>query len=96
MAPSPSRNADERNDMTPFYAGDLLALAKTSVRNYSIAITETATPALRQVLTQQLMKVINTHADVFNYMYQRSNYPSYDLKRLLENDVNLAHKALSL
>lgn len=96
MAPRPGRDGDERNDMIPFYAGALLALAKTSVRNYSIAITETATPALRQVLTQQLIKAIDIHANVFNYMYRRSDYPSYDLKRLLEGDVELASKALSM
>jgi spore coat protein F len=30
-------------DDNPFFAGDLLGLAKKSVRSYGIAITETAT-----------------------------------------------------
>lgn len=94
MAPRPEREED-RNDDLPFYAGDLLALSKTAVRNYSIAITETATPALKQVLTKQLIGAIDMHTKVFQYMYERSYYPSYDLKRLLQNDVNLANKALS-
>src|SRR5688572_7677675 len=34
----------ERNLDSGFFSGDLLAFAKTAVRNYSIAITETATP----------------------------------------------------
>ncbi|MEB1808922.1 MAG: spore coat protein [Bacillaceae bacterium] len=96
LAPTPKRNAEERQDLLPFYAGDLLALAKTSVRNYSIAITETATPAVRKVLRQHLMKAIDTHAKAFNYMYRRSLYPSYDFRKILENDVELANKALSL
>ncbi|WP_088105769.1 spore coat protein [Halalkalibacter urbisdiaboli] len=86
---------DSRNDETPFYAGDLLVFMKTSVRNYAIAITETATPALRDVLKLQLMAVINLHAKVFYYMYGKSYYPSYDLDKLLQNDINLASKALN-
>ncbi len=35
------------------------------------------------------------HAKIFNYMYERSYYPSYNLERLLENDVKLANKALN-
>lgn len=35
-------------------AGDLLGMAKTLVRNYAIAITETATPKLREVLQKQI------------------------------------------
>ncbi|GGE28319.1 hypothetical protein GCM10011571_33020 [Marinithermofilum abyssi] len=56
-----------------FYAGDLLGLAKTSVRNYSIAITETATPVLREVLAKQLMAGIQLHGMVFYYMLQRGS-----------------------
>ncbi|WP_026701486.1 spore coat protein, partial [Salibacterium aidingense] len=91
----PSENMAYRNDDTPFFAGDLLALLKTGVRNYAIAITETATPAVRDVLKRQLMNTIDSHASVFNYMYKRGYYPSYDLHELLKNDVSLANQALS-
>ncbi|MCD8501504.1 MAG: spore coat protein [Bacillaceae bacterium] len=93
MAPTAMR--EDRNEDSTFYAGDLLALAKSSVRNYAIALTETATPELRKVLTKQLTKSIDLHANVFNYMQQRNDYPAYSLRKLLENDVNLANKALS-
>ncbi|WP_227939961.1 spore coat protein [Alkalihalobacillus deserti] len=96
MAPRSDQDDDEfRNDEIPFYAGDLLALFKTGVRNYAIAITETATPALRNVLKQQLIRAIDTHAKAFYYMYERSYYPSYNLEQLLQNDINLANKALN-
>ncbi|PLR93783.1 spore coat protein [Bacillus sp. T33-2] len=78
-----------------FFAGDLLGSAKTAVRYYAIAVTETATPALREVLTRQLNTAIDWHGRVFYYMYERGLYPSYDLQKLLMNDVNLASKALS-
>lgn len=95
LAPRTSGEDDDiRDDLLPFYAGDLLALFKTGVRNYSIAITETATPALRSVLKQQLMAAIDMHAKVYAFMYGKGLYPSYQLDQLLQNDVNLANKAL--
>lgn len=95
MAPKADREDEEiREDLLPFYAGDLLALFKTGVRNYSIAITETATPALRSVLKQHLLATIDIHAKVYSFMYSKGLYPSYQFDKLLQNDVNLAHKAL--
>ena len=41
---APGFQSQHRDD-TGFYAGDLLGLAKTSVRNYAIAITETGNTA---------------------------------------------------
>lgn len=82
--------------MTPFYAGDLLGLVKASVRNYSVAITETATPELRRVLKKQLNDSIELHEDTFQFMYKRGYYPAYDLEQLLANDLKLAQRALSL
>ncbi|SEN24803.1 spore coat protein F [Mesobacillus persicus] len=90
-----ARNETLTNDFA-FYAGDLLAFSKASVRNYAIAITETATPELRKVLTDQLNRGIKLHERVFRYMYKHGLYPSYDLGQLLTNDVNLAQKALSM
>lgn len=79
-----------------FYAGDLLGLAKTTVRNYAIAITETATPKLREVLIRQLNAAIQLHGQVYSYMYKHGYYPSYDLHKLLANDVQNAQKALNM
>ena len=95
MAPRSNSEEETRNDNLPFYAGDLLAFFKTGVRNYAIAITETATPALRNVLKKHLITTIDTHAKVFQYMHGKSYYPAYDLERLLQNDVTLATKALN-
>lgn len=94
---APVREDEERPDIhTGFYAGDLLGLAKTAVRNYSIAITETATPILRQVLVKQINAAIEWHAQIYRYMYKNGLYPSYDLKKLITNDVNNAQKALNM
>lgn len=77
-----------------FLAGDLLAVWKTAVRNYSIAITETATPSVRKVLKKQLNSAIDMHAKVFHFMEKTGKYPAYDLEKLLAGDVSLARKAL--
>lgn len=94
-APKPGNSSEYRSD-DGFYAGDLLAFKKTAVRNYSVAITETATPQLRAVLKKQINQAIDGHAEIFNYMYSKSMYPSYNLHDILQNDVNLANKALSM
>jgi spore coat protein F len=92
---APGDQSYQRHD-TGFYAGDLLGLAKTTVRNYAIAITETATPQLREVLTCQLNAAIQLHGQVYYYMYERGYYPSYDLPQLLTNDVQNAQKAIEM
>ncbi|MFC4320420.1 spore coat protein [Litchfieldia salsa] len=94
---TPRNNSDQTSDWDKaFYAGDLLGFLKASVRNYAIAITETATPELKAVLIKQLQRAIKGHTQVFNYMYQRGMYPAYDLGQLLNNDVMLAKQALSM
>ena len=83
-------------DMTAFYGTQLLIFAKTSVRNYSIAITETATPKLRDTLQKQLNAAILLHGRIYRFVHERGYYPSYDLPKLLTDDVKNANKALSL
>ncbi len=93
-APAPVQQRNQ--DMNAFFAGNLLGFAKTSVRNYAIAITETATPQLRDTLQRQLHKAIQLHGKVFHYMYQRSYYPAYNLSELLAGDVKKAQKAIAM
>ena len=95
QAPHREDEEEERAE-NPFYSGDLLGFAKTSVRSYAIAITETATPQLRNVLVKQLNAAIQLHGQVYRYMYQHGYYPSYNLSELLKNDVRNANRALSM
>ncbi|RJG14918.1 hypothetical protein DQX05_30105 [Paenibacillus thiaminolyticus] len=44
-------------------------------------------PSLCQTLKKQLNAAINLHAKVFHYLLDRRYYPSYDLTKLLENDM---------
>jgi len=91
-----AREEEEVRQDIGFFAGDLLALSKTMVRNLSVAITETATPALRRTFTNQLMGAIQGHERVFNYMHKHGYYPSYDLGLLLGHDIENAQKALKM
>ncbi|QTN01330.1 spore coat protein [Sediminibacillus dalangtanensis] len=94
---TPREEDEERKQVDEtLFQGDLLVLTKTAVRNYSIAITETATPALKKVLVNQLNKMILMHDDIFQFMHKQGNYPAYDLKKLFKHDMQLAKKALSL
>ncbi|OCA89931.1 spore coat protein [Bacillus sp. FJAT-27986] len=93
---APQREEDEREQPeASFFAGNLLGLTKTLIRNYSIAITETATPVLKKTLTNQLNGMIDLHSQVFNYMYKNNMYPAYDLSALIKNDVNNANRAIA-
>jgi spore coat protein F len=60
------------------------------------AITETATPSLREVLTRQMNNAIQLHANIYYFMYQKGYYPSYNLEQLLANDVQMANTAISM
>lgn len=96
LAPHPGSSAEYRQLGDNFFAGDLLAFTKSAVRNYAVAITETATHELRKVFFKQLNTAIIAHERIYQFMYQNSLYPSYDLDKLLQNDVMLARTALSL
>ncbi|MEF2965632.1 spore coat protein [Paenibacillus sp. M1] len=94
-APHPARGGS-KGDMTGFYAGHLLGFAKTAVRSYAIAITETSTPQLRDTFQKQLNNAIKLHAKIFNFMLERGLYPSYNLDKLLATDVQNANMALNM
>ncbi|MBW5447091.1 spore coat protein [Cohnella sp. CFH 77786] len=95
MAPKAEMRAAKGADMTAFFAGHLLGYAKSAVRNYAIAITETATPALRETFQKHLLKAIQLHGKTFAFMHERGLYPAYQLDRLLANDQKSAQAALS-
>ncbi|MDM5292832.1 spore coat protein [Peribacillus simplex] len=84
-----------RDEASAATAGELLGLAKTSIKNYVGAISETATPSLRKVFIKHLNGAIDIHFKIFNYLYERNLYPAYNLNQLLQNDVDVANNALS-
>ncbi|PLT27652.1 spore coat protein [Peribacillus deserti] len=93
---APSAGEGARQDETALYGGTLLIMAKTSVRNYAIAITETATPGVQKVLKAHLDRAVDLHGRVYHFMYQKGFYPSYDLNSLLKNDYAVATRAIEM
>ncbi|OMG51142.1 spore coat protein [Paenibacillus macerans] len=94
LAPGMARNVSP--DMTGFDAANLLGFAKASVRNYANAITETATPQLKETFQKHLLGAIALHTKIFNFMYQHGYYPAYNLEELLAHDVQMANQALNM
>lgn len=95
LTPSADRHMEHPELVGP-ESGQLLGFAKTAVRNYAIAITETATPQLRNTFQKHLNNGICFHAKVFQFMLERGLYPAYNLEQLLAGDVKNAMGALAL
>ncbi|MGN1400805.1 MAG: spore coat protein [Bacillus sp. (in: firmicutes)] len=93
---APETRAEDSTVNDKLNVGQLLMGAKSNVRNYAAAITETATPQLRKVLKKHLNGNVDLHEKVFNYMYKKGLYPAYDLETLLKNDQANAQKALNM
>ncbi|MBL4933657.1 spore coat protein [Clostridium paridis] len=77
-------------------ATDFLVAAKSAVRNYSIALTETTSPEVRQTLRNQLNHAIATHEKIFRYMEKKGYYNAHDLKEQFKVDMKTTETALSL
>ncbi|AZU63720.1 spore coat protein [Neobacillus mesonae] len=77
-------------------ATDFLISAKAAVRNYTVAITETATPELKTALRQQLNDAIATHEKITNYMMAKGYYHPHDLSEQLQLDLTAADTAINL
>ncbi|WP_342564931.1 spore coat protein [Paenibacillus sp. FSL R7-0345] len=77
-------------------ATDMLLSAKTAVRTYAIALTETATPKVHKVLKAQLDTAIETHQKIAAYMIENEMYHPYDITEQVEHDLKKAETALEL
>src|SRR5438105_5062991 len=77
-------------------ATDLLVSAKSAVRNYAAAITETATPELKKALREQLNAAIESHENITNYMIAKRYYHPHELREQLQIDLTASDTALKL
>ncbi|MED4601532.1 spore coat protein [Paenibacillus validus] len=77
-------------------ATDFLIAAKNSVITYALALTETATPEIKDVLRRQLEEAILTHEQISNYMVQNGLYHPYEVKEQLQLDMTNIQTALNL
>lgn len=77
-------------------ATDYLVSAKSAVRNYAAAITETATPELKEVLREQLTAAIQTHAIITNYMIAKEYYHPHEWREQMQVDLTATETAIKL
>jgi similar to spore coat protein len=77
-------------------ATDFLISAKSGVRNYSIALTETYSPEIRTALKKHLNDAINTHETISNYMMKKGYYYAYNLDEQYKVDMETTDTALKL
>ncbi|MDF2963692.1 MAG: spore coat protein [Paenibacillus sp.] len=90
-------NMTGMNSMTDqVIASDLLISAKSGVKSYAIALTESTTPEVRQMLRKQLDQAITAHEQISNYMIQNGYYHPTQVKQQIQLDLQNAQIALSL
>lgn len=77
-------------------ATDFLVAAKSAVRNYSIALTETTSKEVREVLKKHLNDAIVTHEAITNYMMKHGYYHPYNLEEQYKVDMKTTDTALGL
>jgi similar to spore coat protein len=77
-------------------AQDLLNGIKTGIKSLATALTEAATPDVRQVLRNQLNDALNMHEQFTNYMSGKGWYDAYNLSRQIEMDLQNAQTTLNL
>ena len=77
-------------------AQDLLIAAKSGIKNYALAITETATPEIRSVLQAQLQDAISFHAQLTDYMVQKGWYKAFDVQEQINLVKQNAQTALGV
>ncbi|MDG0873982.1 spore coat protein [Paenibacillus thiaminolyticus] len=91
------RNLTGTNGMSDqVIATDMLITAKAGVRNLAVALTEAATPEVRNVLKQHLDTAIQTHENLTAYMMNKGYYHPYNVQEQLQVDMKSADSSLNL
>ncbi|WP_336758123.1 spore coat protein [Paenibacillus sp. USHLN196] len=77
-------------------AMDFLMNAKSSVRNYAMAVTECVTPEIKQILMKQLDEAIDSHEKISNYMVQQGLYHPYHIPEQIQLDLQNIQTAMNI
>lgn len=84
------------DQMDSAIAMEFLTTVKTGVRNYAIAITETANPKLRKKLKEQLKEGIQLHSELYQRMMEKEWFYPYDLPKQFEIDLRASELAVKI
>ncbi|MEK4907293.1 spore coat protein [Niallia sp. FSL M8-0099] len=77
-------------------ATDLLISAKSGIRNYSMAITETGHPEIKEILVRHLNEALDLHEQLSQYMTEKGWYRAWDPKEQVNLNLQNIHTALNL
>jgi similar to spore coat protein len=77
-------------------AMDLLISAKSGVRNYAMAVTESGTPEIKEILTRHLVEALDMHEQISTYMAAKGWYHAYDTNEQISLDLKNIDTALNL
>lgn len=77
-------------------ASDFLVSAKAKVIYTSLALTESATPELRQELENQLFQALDTHEAISEYMIDNGYYHPHQPNEQLKVDLEIAETSTEL
>ncbi len=77
-------------------ATDFLITAKAGVKNYAVAISEAATPEVREVLKRHLSTAIKNHEAITQFMMRKGYYHVHNLDEQLIVDNKAAETVIGL
>lgn len=78
------------------FALDFLLSIKIGIRYYAVALTETASPELRNALYQQMDDAIELHGEASELMLNKGWLYPNDVEKQIELDLKSADMALSI
>lgn len=75
---------------------EFLLSAKTGVRNYAIALTETTSPEVRVILQSQLDRAIELHGAISDLMMNKKWFHPYNMSEQAHLDLKSAQTAVEI
>lgn len=78
------------------FALDFLLSIKNGIRNYAIALTETANPEVRNFLAKQMEEEIDLHGEVSELMINRGWLHPHDVGEQFKLDLKSAQMAVTI
>ena len=77
-------------------AMDLLISAKSGVRNYAMALTESGTPEIKHTLARHLEEALDMHERISNYMMEKGWYHAFDTNEQIQLNLKNMDTAMKL
>lgn len=77
-------------------AMDLLNSAKSGVRNYAMAVTESGTPEIKEILIRHLEEALDLHEQISNYLIKNGWYYPSDVNEQIKLNLQNIETTLKL